>query len=165
LTAADIAAVQKASPVETKPTSRIAGGYSIEDCFYRLDPFTSSVSLEVTRRAPVPGGQDPAERWERMFRAEAGEEEREEEKERDAVGKDRAKGPEVRGIEKEKAPPLKVKGIGDDAFWIGNRASGVLYALVRQKHAYVRVSVGGAGTEEEKRSKAVELARRALRRL
>src|SRR4029077_415836 len=72
---------------------------------------------------------------------------------------------EIRGIEREKSPPIPVAGVGDAAFWIGKRASGVLYALARGRHAYVRVSVGGAGSEEEKRAKAVELARRALSRM
>jgi hypothetical protein len=166
LTAADVAAVQPGKLVESKPTASEAGGYAISDCFYRLDPFTSSISLQVTRRGPGKGGDDPAERWERMFRAEAGEGEREENgRAQESEESEKARNPEVRGIEKEKSPPLAVEGVGDEAFWIGNRASGVLYALARGRHAYVRVSVGGAGTEEEKRAKAVELARRALRRL
>jgi hypothetical protein len=167
LTAADIAAVQGSPSLETKPTSRTAGGYSIEDCFYRLEPFASSVSLEVTRPAAGKDGSDPAERWERMFRAEAGETDRDadERGERKGDGKDpaHAENGDVRGIEKEKSPPVPVPGVGDEAFWIGNRASGVLYAL--RGHAYVRVSVGGAGSEEEKRDKATQLAKRALARL
>jgi len=166
LTSADIAAVQGSSALETKPTSRTVGGYAIADCFYRLEPFTSSVSLEVTRRSPGKGGSDPAERWERMFRAEDGEMDRDgEREERNGEGKTpaHAEDREVRGIEREKSPPVPLPGVGDEAFWIGNRASGVLYAL--RGHAYVRVSVGGAGSEEEKRAKAVELARRALAKL
>lgn len=167
LTAADVAAVQPGSLVESKPTATDAGGYAIADCFYRLEPFTSSVSLEVTRRGPGRESRDPAERWERMFHAESAEagrdDEEREERERGAEGMARAEGREIRGIEKDKTPPIKIEGVGDEAFWVGNRASGVLYAL--RGHAYVRVSVGGAGTEEEKRAKAVELARRALRRI
>jgi len=163
LTAADIAAVQSGRLVETKPTSSDAGGYAISDCFYRLEPFTSSVSLEVTRRGAGPGGQDPAERWQRTFRAEADEKDRDEQEEAD---RDRPEHrDEIRGIEREKSPPIAVAGVGDEAFWIGNRASGVLYALARDRHAYVRVSVGGAGSEEEKRAKAVELARKAVSRM
>ena len=166
LTAADVAAVQPGKLVETKPTSSEAGGYAISDCFYRLEPFTSSVSVEVTRRGLGKAANDPAERWERMFRAEAGEGDRDADEDREREEKQTGSGaPGVRGIEKEKAPPLAVPGVGDEAFWIGNRASGVLYALARGRHAYVRVSVGGAGTEEEKRAKAVDLARKALRRL
>jgi hypothetical protein len=162
LTAADITAVQGSPFLETKPTSRTAGGYAIADCFYRLEPFTSSVSLEVTRHSPGKGGSDPAERWERMFRAEAGENDRDEESD-ERAREGRPPQDEIRGIEREKSPPVRVDGVGDEAFWIGNRASGVLYVL--RGHAYVRVSVGGAGSEEEKRAKAVELARRALARL
>lgn len=159
---ADIASVQPGSLVETKPTSHAAAGYWVSDCFYRMEPFANSVSLELTRRAQGREGRDPKERWNRMFRAERGE--RPGGKDEDEGGEEeRGEIREVRGIEREKAPPRPVEGVGEEAFWIGNRASGVLYA--RKGHAYVRVSVGGGGSDDEKRGKAAALARKALRRL
>jgi hypothetical protein len=74
--------------------------------------------------------------------------------------------PEAEGgprIEREKAPPRPIEGLGQEAFWVSNRASGVLYVL--RGHAYLRLSVGGPDTEEAKLKKAIALARKALPRL
>jgi hypothetical protein len=66
------------------------------------------------------------------------------------------------GKEKE-SPPRPVEGVGDEAFWLGNPASGALYVL--KKDTYLRISVGGAGDERVKQRQATELARKALGRL
>jgi hypothetical protein len=105
-------------------------------CFYELPTFVNSVSVDMTREG--------RELWERMF--EAGEREGKEAEE-----------------EEKKAPPKRIEGIGDEAFWIGNRAVGSLY--VRRKDVVVRVSVGGKGTVEEKIERSKRLAAQALRRI
>jgi hypothetical protein len=115
-------------------THLTASGKSSQ-CFYELPLFVNSVSVDWIR--------DGREVWERMF--EAGERK------------------EGEGEEERKAPPKRVKGIGDEAFWIGNRAVGSLY--VRRRGAVVRVSVGGKGTEEEKIERSKQLAAAALRRI
>ncbi len=104
-------------------------------CFYELPTFVNSVSVDMTREG--------RELWERMF--EAGEREGKEEE------------------EEKKAPPKRVEGIGDEAFWIGSRAVGSLY--VKRKDVVLRVSVGGKGTVEEKIERSKRLAAQALRRL
>ena len=71
--------------------------------------------------------------------------------------------PEHGEAEEPKRPPKRVRGVGDEAFWVGNRLAGSLY--VRKGSAVLRVSVGGAGTEEEKIEKSKALAKRALKRL
>ena len=65
--------------------------------------------------------------------------------------------------ERKKHPPLAVKGIGDEAFWVGGHMAGSLY--VRKGDSVLRVSVGGKGTEEEKIAKSKTLAKKALKRL
>jgi hypothetical protein len=65
--------------------------------------------------------------------------------------------------EAEAHPPREIKGLGDDALWIGGRAAGSLY--VRKGKAVLRVSVGGPGTEDEKIAKSKTLAVRALKRM
>ena len=105
-------------------------------CFYQLPSFVNSVSLDLTRG----GGRDF---WREHF-LEREEEEAEEEGE-------------------EKRPPKEVEGIGDAAFWAGSRMAGSLYVLKGDN--VLRVSVGGAGTEEEKIAKSKNLAKRALKRL
>ena len=145
LTRSEIGRVQKGSVVETKPTSRETGGFAILDCFYRVEPFDRSVSLEVTRRAQGETSHDPRARWERMF--SEGDE-------------DDDSGRPEKG-EKE-APPHPVDGVGDAAFWISNPVSGSLYVL--KGHSYLRLSVGGPDPEAVKIEKASELARKALAR-
>jgi len=157
LTAGEIAAVVGGRVTETKPTGRAAGGLAISDCFYRSEPFTSSVSLELTRSATGPAGKI-RDHWKAMFYGEKEDREGEDE----ARPPDGAAAENPKGREKE-SPPQPVEGLGDEAFWLSNPASGVLYVL--RGDSYLRVSVGGAGEESEKRQKAVELARKALRRL
>lgn len=65
--------------------------------------------------------------------------------------------------EKEAHPPKEIKGLGDDALWIGGRTAGSLY--VRKGNAVLRVSVGGPGSEAEKIAKSKKLAVRALARM
>ena len=64
-----------------------------------------------------------------------------------------------------KNPPKKIDGVGEEAFWSGNRFGGALYVL--NGNLIVRVSVGGPDNEETKiaRSKAIgEKAVNALSR-
>lgn len=65
--------------------------------------------------------------------------------------------------EEEAAPPQKIAGVGDEAFWTGSRVGGALYVL--KGSTYLRVSVGGAGDQQSKINKSKALARLALKRL
>ena len=105
-------------------------------CFYQLPTFSKSVSVDVIRS----GGR---KFWEENFEREREEEERE-------------KG-EV------KRPPVKIRGIGSEAFWVSSRVSASLY--VRKGDKVLRVSVGGPGTDDEKIAKSKVLALKALKRL
>jgi hypothetical protein len=131
--------------VLTKPEIATVQGESYADakltthgetttCFYQLPTFTRSVSVDVTRS----GGR---RFWEEHFEHEAAEED---------------PGEKV-------APPREVKGVGDDALWIGSRAAGSLY--VRKGDALLRVSAGGAGADKEKITRSKKLAQKALKRL
>jgi hypothetical protein len=147
LTRQEVSRVQVGQVVETKATSRAAGGFTISDCFFRVEPFEKSVSLEVTHSAErESSSRDPRLRWERMFHGEG-------ESEEDRLGEKEGK----------EAHPRAVLGVGEEAFWIGNPASGALYVLKR--NFYLRISVGGAGAEAAKIEKASQLARKALARL
>lgn len=149
LTRAEVARVAGAPVVETKTTRRAAGEIEVSDCFYRTERFDRSVSVEIARSAKA-AKQSIRERWTASFEAEK-------EREEDGGHAEEANG-------KEKAPPpRRVEGVGDEAFWLGNPASGVLYVL--KGDAYLRVSVGGAGDDAVKQRQATELARRALARM
>ena len=65
---------------------------------------------------------------------------------------------------KEREPDARpIGGIGDEAYWSGNRVTGALY--VRRGDRLIRVSVGGIPTEAERIEKSRQLAEAALRRL
>lgn len=143
LTAADVQKVQGAPLVEATKSIQTQGKVTVAQCFYRVEEGVRSVTLELTS-AGSPHATH--ELWERQFEPGGEREERDREEE---------SGKELHGIE--------VHGVGDDALWSGNRVSGVLY--VRTRDAILRISIGGAGKQQEKMEKAMELGRRAVARM
>jgi hypothetical protein len=174
LTSKEIELVQGEPLKETKLSGTAEGGFVVSQCFYTLPTFTNSISLSVTQKGEAVGARDPKEFWRETFkRGEEREKEREREKRGGEKGRDREKEREKerelqkaqgRGEEEEEsAPPKKVPGIGDEAFWMGSRVGGALYVL--KGNSYVRVSVGGAGDEASKIRKTKALAQKAIVRL
>jgi len=147
LTEGEIAAVSGGKVVERKSSSRSAGDLAIGDCFFRSEPFDSSVSLEIVRPR-TEAAKDLREHWETVFHEE---------------GEPENRGRPEAGEKEEHAPPREVEGVGDEAFWLGNPVSGALYVL--RGDAYLRISVGGTGGEPVHLEKAIELARKALGRI
>jgi hypothetical protein len=145
ITRGEIEAVQGEPVTDTKSSAPDRPAFAVSQCFYTLATFTKSVSLEVTRRDPKnPAGNGPRDQWKRLFH------------------------PATRNDEKaengmESSPPLQVKGIGDEAFWIGNAITGGLYVL--KNDAYFRISIGGSEDRSVKIEKATTLARKAIPRL
>ncbi len=161
LTSEDIMAVQGEAVREAKGSEQTRGALAIAQCFYQTASFNKSVSLTLTRKngaGTEPGG--PKEFWERQFGEEEREKEREKERKR---GKDGGKRAEGEGEEEGERPAQRVKGIGDEAYWVGNQKVGVLYVLKGDR--FLRISIGGAEGQEAKTEKMKELARRALGRL
>ena len=154
LTSGEVGEISGGRIAATKGTRRFAGGFEISDCFYRSEAFQDSVSVEVTRRATNTTSSTGSvrEHWTAMFHAEPGDE--------DDGPRGEAEGANAK--EKE-VPPRPVEGVGDEAFWLSNPASGALYVL--KGDAYLRISVGGAADEAVKQRRATELARKALGRL
>lgn len=126
---------------ETKgsnPTSNQTGtSFERWQCFYTVDPFDKSVSLELARNNPKGSQSAMAEFWKKTFRE----------------AKDKRKS------EKPKA----VAGVGDEAFWVGDNKTGTLYVL--KDKSYLRISIGGPGDEAVKATKLKALAQSALKRL
>lgn len=172
LTSKDLQAVQGEALKETKPSARSEGGFMISQCFFSLPTFTNSISLLVAQRGESAGARDPKEFWKETFhradeeerqRAKEKEKEREREKEK-SKDKDKAKeSASAREEEEEGAPPEKIAGLGDDAYWTGNRVGGALYAL--KGNTYIRISVGGPGDQKSKIKKTKALAQVILKRL
>ncbi len=162
LTSKDLQLIQGEALKETKPSTRSDGGFNISQCFYTLPTFTNSVSLLVAQRGESVGARDPKDFWKETFnRIDESDTERAREKDKD---KDKDNKDKVQGREEEgEAIPQKIAGVGDDAYWTGNRVGGALYAL--KGNTYIRISVGGPGDQATKIKKAKALAQIILKRL
>lgn len=154
LTSKEIEAVQGEALQETKLSGQSTGGFSMSQCFFMLPTFTNSVSLLVAQKGEGSAAKDPREFFrERFHEKRDGEKERERER-------DKKKGGEE---EEEGAPPQKVSGIGDEAFWTGSRVGGAMYVL--KGNSYVRISIGGPADQATKIRKTKALAANAIGRL
>jgi hypothetical protein len=139
LTKEEIQAVQGEAFKETKASQKTASGLTVAQCYFELPTPVNSIVLTIMRKAE--GGRDPADSWKEIFHREKSQKREE-------------------GEEKE---PLKVEGIGDEAFWTGTRVGGALYVL--KGNCYVRISVGGGGDQAQKMEKSKTLAESVLKRL
>jgi len=144
LTGSEIQSVQGEAIKEAKLTGQLAGGLAISQCFFTLPTFNNSISLIVAHKGEGVGAREPKEFWRTTFYAE---------KKQDKARKK---------SEEESDPPKKISGLGDEAFWMGNRIAGALYVL--KGDAYVRVSVGGP-SDKASQTRARMLAQKALARL
>jgi hypothetical protein len=59
--------------------------------------------------------------------------------------------------------PRPIAGIGEEAFWAGNRIAGALYVL--HAKTFLRISVGGVRDEAERIEKSKALALIAMKRM
>jgi hypothetical protein len=157
----EIEAIQGAKVTGLQPSTRAGGDFNISQCYYTVVSADGtknlSVHLEVTEGS---GRASVKEFWEERFggaeREEKGERERKEGKKEGEKGK----GGEE---EEESTPPLRVKGVGDEAFWVGSLKAGALYVLKGER--MVRVSVGGGDDVNTKIDKSKKLAAAVLKRL
>lgn len=175
LTSKEVRSVQGEELQETKPAGQSAGGFSISQCFFTLPTFSNSISLMVAEKGAGPDATDPEEFWRDRFHEDR--DRVHEDRERDGVHEDadqrddkdkdreRAGGPAKRGEEEEEegAPPQRISGVGEEAYWVGNRIGGALYVL--KGDAYLRISIGGPPDQARKIRKSRILAAKALARL
>ena len=145
LTSKEIKSVQGEPLKDTKRSGNSAGEFAVSQCYFGLPTAANSISLTVMQKGDASGARDPKQFWKETFHRE----------------KDKEKG---RAEEREKAtPPEKIEGVGDEAFWMGNRVGGELYVL--KGNSFIRISVGGAGDQAAKIDKSKKLAAMALKRL
>lgn len=137
LKAADVKTIQGRAFEETKLTTSRVDGMIASQCFYRLPSFADSISVTVISAASP--SITAEELWEKLSSEEEGEKEEGEEQE----------------------PAREIRGLGEEAFWAGNKLAGAMYVL--QGRAILRVSVGGGETMEKKIEKTKQLAKLALR--
>ena len=174
----EIEAIQGAKVSSVQPSARPDQRFSVSQCYYTVISADGtknlSVHLEVTRGS-APGSLKDF--WEERFggeeREEKGEREKERERERERKGekekkkvekgKEAEKGKEREEEEEESTPPLRVEGVGEEAFWLGSPKAGALYVL--KGESMVRVSVGGGDDMNTKIEKSKKLAAAVLKRL
>jgi hypothetical protein len=166
ITRAEIESAQDEQVIEARSTAVSHSRFAISQCYYVVAPAVKSVSLELTQRvAAQSGAASPREFWEERFeragRERKGESERQGNAQRDADkgGASREEAEEEEGG----APPVKVTGVGDEAFWVGNRKVGALYVL--KDDSIIRISIGGAEAGNIKIEKMKALAQLAIKRL
>jgi hypothetical protein len=145
LTKEEAQAVQGEPFKSTKASQGPGPGLKVSQCYFEMPTPVNSIVLTVTRKADGASARDPRETWRELFYSERPRE-RDKEKE-----------------EGEGKEPEKVEGVGEEAFWSGSRIGGALYVL--QGDAYIRISVGGAGDQTQKREKCKTLAAAVLKRL
>ena len=148
LTSDDIQAVQGEPVKTTKPSQQTGHDFTIDICYYELPTPSNSVSLSLAQ-ANTDKKNSVKEFWESTFGdGKHGRKEKEHEGE---------------GEIEEGAHARQVSGLGQEAFWFSSPIGGVLYVL-KGDH-YIRISVGGKGTSEEKLNKSEALAKKAIAKL
>lgn len=178
LSAADLRESQGEEPADVQGSEHLTGGLTMSQCFYRLPTFNKSINLEVIRAAPGSAPGAVKEFWRGRFhpdavrerelkreRKEARAREREEELKREREsGQVREGGRRPKkDKEAEDAPPQRVSGVGDEAYWAGNPINSALSVL--RKDTIIRISVGGPEDPPAKIKKASALARKVLKQL
>jgi hypothetical protein len=148
ITSEEIGAIQGSPIKEPKGSTRSENGFRVSQCFYTAAEFSKSVNLAVIQKDPDNSAkQSPKDFWKEKFDPYENEE------------------PKTKsGDEKEQgSAPKKIEGLGDDAYWVGNRFGGMLYVL--RGDAFISIGVGGTDDEDTKLKKSKALAEKALQHL
>jgi hypothetical protein len=125
----------------------------MSQCLFRTASPSKSVSVAIASAGSV----SPRAFWQKQFHSAKSESE-EREKEKPA-----AKGKPAKQEEDESTQPRTIKGVGEQAYWVGSPMVGALYVL--KGNTFLRISVGGVREEAARIEKSVALARLALKRL
>jgi hypothetical protein len=162
ITKEEIQAVMGSPINETKSSANSGQGFRTLQCFYATTEFSRSVSLAVTQSdSDSPVKRSVKEFWKETFgRYEGEQKETEADKEKKESLREQGR---AKDEEEERNPPKKIDGIGEAAYWTSSRVGGALYVL--KKDALIRISVGGADTQEAKIDKSKALAEKALARM
>jgi hypothetical protein len=144
----EVESVQGASVNETRSSEHLDGVFVVSQCFYTAAEFSKSVTLALERSDPKQtSARSPKDFWKEKFDPYWDEE------------------PKTNsGDEKEQgSAPKKIGGLGDDAYWVGNRLGGILYVL--KGDAFISIGLSGTDDEDIKLKKSKVLAEKALQRL
>jgi len=159
VTKEEVGAIQKASITNAKSSAGPSGNLVMSQCYYSAKEPNMSVSLAILQPSSrSTAGSEARDYWENTMRGSA-EESAGDTRDDDEGSRRREKAQE----EQKKNPAKKIQGIGEEAFWSGNRVGGALYVL--HKNVIVRISVGGPDDQETKITKSKALAAKAIGRL
>lgn len=150
LTAADIQAIQgeKLQQAQLHPEP---GKVVLSQCLFRTVTPSKSVSLALaTPGAQQPSGIGPRQFWNTQFHG-------------DRPGNDPETSQTSSENERQGEKPIPVRGLGDEAYWVGNSYAGALYVL--KGETFFRLSVGGIRDQTVRLEKSKTLARSVLKRL
>ena len=146
----EVGSVQGAPMTSSSGSSGDAGELLMTQCYYASSTPNASVSISVLQKKPG-ADLDPRDFWNKTFaqrKTEADDEKTE------GHGRNEEKDRQV--------PPVKVAGVGDDAYWAPAGVGGTLYVLKSDRNALLRISVGGSDTLDGKLEKSKQLATKAL---
>jgi hypothetical protein len=144
LRSSDLQRVQGEQLKDATPSDRVEGGLHVAQCFFSLPTSSKSVALTLMMRNSGPNGRDPREFWNETFHRDKERREKDSESEENEAAE-------------------AIRGIGDEAFWSGNRFGGALYIL--KGNTLVRLSIGGKDNQETRIRKSKVLAQTVLRHL
>ena len=157
LTGEEIRSIQRDTLKAITPSLQSSGPFVTSQCFYATSNFVNSVSLTVTQQSSNAGAPNIREFWkERFQRADSHEKERERKRDRD-------KKAQATEEEEESAPPERIKGVGEEAYSVGNAKIGALYVIKGDR--IVRISIGGSHNQPERIQKMKTLAQYVIKRL
>jgi hypothetical protein len=158
----EVAAIQGATILDAQSSENHDGYYLVSLCYYSSQEPNMSVSFALTQPEPTDPKSNPVDYWKNTFgRFSAKEGDDDEKREKAEQAKPGANKKEEE--EERVSPPEKIAGIGQEAFWAGNRFGGALYVL--EKNFILRISVGGGANAETKIEKSKALAGKAISRL
>jgi hypothetical protein len=153
LTAAEVERVQGGALREAISSGDAAAAVASTQCFFRAEPFSSSVSLTLTRAGRGHADRrELRERWERLLHPQ--------ERQGQSPERERDGGREQ---QEPRAALTPVAGLGEEAWLAGGPGNVSLYVLAPD--AFLRLSVGGPGDTPDRSRRAQVLARAALARL
>src|SRR5205085_5619393 len=145
LTSSEIESVTGEPAKQAVTSARTEAGFAVSQCYFQTATAAKSVVVTVTNRGPGPDAKEPRQFWAEKFHGEGNEEKDTEEPQR------------------RQAPPERVEGVGDEAYWVESGSTGALYVI--QANSFIRVAIGGLDDKAIRIDKAHRLAQLILKRL
>lgn len=173
LTQEEVAAVQGCAFTGVQGGGDSQGEFRVSQCVYIAAEPNKSVSLVLMGSKPAEAagkGRTVKQFWRETF-ARFADGKKEKDGEPAATAKT-TKGEDNAGKSSDKAdndddelkpPPVRIKELGDDAYWGGSHVGSTLYVL--KGETLLRISVGGTDNDETRLAKSKTLAAKALGRL